>query len=215
MRCLFLEIFLLSSPAFGQTTPSDSLIARAFENSFELASLSIEIKTLEKHLNKSSFFNRIIPTVNFSAFVGASGVVFIDQEKAGSGQYSPALRDWVGITISLPLNRAFDSTSRAILKLNLQAKRLAYAEAEKEVRHSLTKLLLEHGRIAEELKRAEAEVQMRGKVVQYSEFQFELGKMDFDALTVKRLALQAAQSELADVQNRLALLELELERMVK
>lgn len=216
MRRVFPVLLLLSSLAHCQTPSQyDSLAARAFENSFELASLSIEIKTLEKRLNSSSFINRIVPTVNFSAFVGASGVVFIDQEKAGSGQYSPALRDWVGITISLPVNRAFDSNIRAILKLDLEAKRLAFSEAEKEVRHSLTKLLLEHARIAEQLNRAETEVQIREEVAQYSEFLFDLDRMDFDALAVKRLALQTAQSDLANVRHGLALIKLELERMVK
>lgn len=215
-RHIVLQLLVCLSTAHPQTIGDlDSLFALAQQSSYPLNSLTLEISSLEERLSQSTLIHRIIPTVNISAFMGTSGIIFIDPEEVEATSFYPPLKDWIGISFSLPINKIFDNGSSTLIKIQLQSKRLEYQKLRTDLRLRLSQKILEKSHLNEQLKQAESELELRRELLDYAVARFNQGDIAFDELASKRLALQAAKSRVARIRYSMALIQMELERMAK
>jgi outer membrane protein TolC len=170
---------------------ADSLEQRIAELEQRRATLAVD---------ETSFWNRLMPTLNISAGFSFRDLVFIDPMTAVA-TYFP--RDTYRITLSLSINDILDERryERACISLEECSAKLEHLRAARAVKHDQEIRRL--ASIQSDLRLQQEELDLVQKLVRYYELQFEQGEIRFDTLLRARLQLLNVRASILRLQNSL------------
>ena len=182
------------------TGPGWGAAAALRADSLEERIAELEQKRAALAVDESSFWSRLIPSLNLSAGFSFRDLVFIDPMTAVA-TYFP--RDTYRITLSLSINDILDERryERACASLEESSAKLGRLRAARAVKHDQEIHRL--ASIQSDLRFQQEELDLVQKLVRYYELQFEQGEIRFDALLRARLQLLNVRANILRLQNSL------------